>query len=226
VRASREQLFLIFLDQGTPLSRHGLKYYLEKFFGKQEDFQCLYPALTELLKLDVVEEFDVESEGGVDTALFSHPEHGELKFEDFEVVIGIDEVLHLSRGAISYAIEHTAELTDEAAKLGLSNALQCLISMPIDSTSWTGMPRGFVFSEHTKTQLVNLLEEAANSLEKSGLSNFEIGQGAAFLKSASILANAPEPPRNEIWSLLNKGSAITGLASFFFPIVKFFVGKI
>ena len=224
MKASRTQLFLIFLDQGTPLSRHAIRYQLQKLFGKQEDFECLYPALTELISLDVVEEFDIESEGGVDTALFSHPEHGDLKFDDFEVVIGIDEVLHLSRGAIAYAIEHTAELTDEAAKLGLPNALQSLVSMPIDSTSWTGMPRGFTFSEQTKCQLARLLEEASNALERSGLSNFEIGQGAAFLKSASILANAPEPPRNEIWSLINKGSAIMGLTSFFIPIVKFFAG--
>ncbi|MBS0482701.1 MAG: hypothetical protein JSR96_11230 [Proteobacteria bacterium] len=224
MKASRTQLFLIFLDQGTPLSRHGVRYHLEKLFGKQEDFECLYPSLTELIRMEVIEEFDIETEGGVDSALYSHAEHGELQFDDFEAVFGIDEVLHLSRGAIAYAIEHTAELTDEAAKLGLPNALQSLISMPIDSTSWTGMPKGFVFSEQAKMQLVRLLDEASQALERSGLSNFEIGQGAAFLKSASILANAPEPPRNEIWSLINKGSAITGLASFFIPIVKFLAG--
>lgn len=205
------------------MSHYGIRYQFEKrFHEKNEDFKFLYPALTELVKSSVVEEYDIIHEGGVESALFIHPDHGDMQYTDFELVDGVDEVLHLGPGAIKFALEHASQLTDLSVEGGFDKALKTLTSLPIDSTAWTGLPKGFVFTERTKEQLIKLLDEAANALSSSNLTNFQIGQGVAYLRAAKILADAPEPPKNEIWALLQKGSAIASLASFFAPIFGIF----
>jgi hypothetical protein len=213
-------LFLLFLQEAEPLARPALRYRWEKKFGEQADYEFLYPALTELIRLDVVAEFDLEFAGVMDGASATHKEHGEIELADLTSYFGLDELLCLSRAAPAYAMEHVGALTREAGDLGLDKALATLLAMPIDSTAWTGLPRGFVFTEQTRQQLISMLEQADAALSRSGLSNFEVGQGSGLLKAALALAGTPEPPKSDIWSILNKGAAIASLASFFAPLLK------
>ena len=204
------------------MARPMIRHRWQKHFGEQDDYDFLFPALTELIKMDVLSEFDLEYSGVIDDAIATHKEFGGIDMSDVSSYIGMDELVTLSRGAATYAMSHAQELTDEATNLGFDRALRSLTAMPIDSTAWTGLPRGFVFTEKTRCQLVDLLEKADAALVSSSLSNFEIGQGSGFLRAALLLANVPEPPQDDIWSILNKGAAIASLASFFAPLLKFF----
>ena len=220
--ATRHQLFLLFHQEAEPMTRPALRYRWEKKFGDQADYKFLYPALTELICFDVIAEFDLEFAGVMDSASATHKEHGDIDLADLTSYFGMDELLCLSRAAPAYAMEHAAALTRQAGDLGLDKALATLLTMPINSTAWTGLPRGFVFTEQTRQQLIFMLEQADAALSRSGLSNFEVGQGSGFLKAALALANTPEPPKSDIWSILNKGAAVASLASFFVPLLKLF----
>ena len=225
MKATKYQIFLVFINEGDPQSYYGLRHHLKKYFKLDvDDPQVIHPALGQLESAEAIAEFDVESEGGVDSALFSHPDHGDMNFSEFESVIGIESVYHLGRGAVAFAIENLAELTHLSAENGCDRALRALTSLPIDSTAWTGAPRGFVFTNESKLQIRNLVIEAQDSVSRSKVSNFETGQALAYLRCVEILLDAPDPPKDEIWKLLNKGSILSSISSIFITIMQAFKG--
>lgn len=206
------------------MTRGRIRYRWEKKFEKKNDFQFLYPSLTELLKMDVLAEFDVEDTGVLLNGSATHGEHGDIDFTDLQMISGLDELLGLSAGAPAFIMENVGSLTQDAIEMGMDKALAKLKAMPIDSTAWTGLPRGFVFTEEIKDKMLSLLDQSIESLSNSQLSNFEIGQGVGLLKAVRELADTPEPPKNDIWSILNKGSVIASLAGFFMPILGLLKG--
>ncbi|HKY53346.1 MAG TPA: hypothetical protein VJM08_03530 [Anaerolineales bacterium] len=219
MKATKNQLLLIFLQDSEPMTRMMLRSRWQKKFGEQPDFKFLYPSLTELIDLDVILEFDIEDSGAIEWGSATHKEYGEIEFTDMNSYSGLDELLSLSSGAPAYVMENAAALTKEAADLGMGDALKKLKAMPIDSTAWTGRSRGFAFNEQTKKQMVTLLDQSIDSLSQSNLRNHEISQGLGLLKAVRILAETPDPPKEDIWSLLNKGAVIATIAGFFVPII-------
>ena len=76
------------------MTRSRLRALWNKHFEEQENFEFLSPALSELIKLEVIDEFDIEFSGVLDDASGSHSEHGDIDLFDVDGYSGLDELLH------------------------------------------------------------------------------------------------------------------------------------
>ena len=104
------------------MTRPFLKYRFKQRFGEQDEPDYLYPSLSELIKLDVIAEYDIEFSGAIDGASATHKAHGDIDLSDISNYIGLDELLNLGRNSSSYAMENIGALTKEAADFGFDSA--------------------------------------------------------------------------------------------------------
>ncbi|HYI46859.1 MAG TPA: hypothetical protein VEX35_00185 [Allosphingosinicella sp.] len=92
----------------------------------------------------------------------------------------------------------------------------------IDSSTWTGLPPGFVLSDQKRESLVVMLQDAEVALDSLGAGNSEKAMARAYIVAARTLADAPEPPVDIIWELINRASSLAGIASLFVSIIALF----
>lgn len=221
MRASKNQIVLLFLQDPDPISITQLGYRWEKLFGEQNRKGFLNPALRELVSEEVLGEFDIEFSGAFDFASADHNSHGEIDLSELQNFFNLTELLGLSKGAVKFVYENALALADEAKRLGLDEALKTIMKLPVDSSAWTGATKGFRFTDENRLDLLKMLSDAELALDRSSLTNSEIGQGKGLIKAAIVLLNVPDPPEQDIWSILNRGATIATLASFFIGIVKY-----
>ena len=93
----------------------------------------------------------------------------------------------------------------------------------IDSSAWTGLPSSFVLTEQKRETLAAMLQEADLALDFVGASNQEKAMARAYIVAAKTLANAPEPPADLIWELINRANQISGVAALLVSIIGLFV---
>lgn len=93
----------------------------------------------------------------------------------------------------------------------------------VDSSTWTGLPSDFELSEEKRTTLVAYLQEAESKLDSLGISNEAKAQARAYIIAAKVLADAPEPPSDVIWELVQRANSIAGIASLFVSVIGLFV---
>lgn len=93
----------------------------------------------------------------------------------------------------------------------------------IESSSWTGLPSDFVLSEEKRTRLVACLQDAETQLDHIGAGNAEKAQARAYIVAAKALADAPDPPADLIWELIQRANSIAGIAALFVSIIALFV---
>ena len=96
-------------------------------------------------------------------------------------------------------------------------------SSNIQSATWTGLPSDFALSEEKRTRLVTCLQQAEAGLDFLGIGNQQKAQVRAYIVAAKALADAPEPPVELIWELIQRANAIAGIASLFVSIIALFV---
>lgn len=87
----------------------------------------------------------------------------------------------------------------------------------IDSATWTGL-RNIRISEANRERLKSAIGQSREILEIQLLSNEQKAQALAFLRAAEELADAPEPPSDLIWELINRAGAICGILGLFLTI--------
>lgn len=92
----------------------------------------------------------------------------------------------------------------------------------VDSYTWTGIPSDFVLGEERKSELSTLLDKAERDLDVIGIANSEKAMARAYIVAAKVLADAPEPPADIIWSLIGRANNISGIASLFVSIIALF----
>jgi hypothetical protein len=92
----------------------------------------------------------------------------------------------------------------------------------VDSSQWTGLPSSFVLSEEKRARLVACLQSAEADLDKLGAGNHEKAQARAYIVAARALAEAPDPPTELIWQLIQRANSIAGIASLFVSVVALF----
>lgn len=92
----------------------------------------------------------------------------------------------------------------------------------IESKSWTGLPSAFELSEERRESLTKLLIDAELALDAAGVGNMEKSMARAYIIAAKTLAEAPDPPVDLIWELVNRASALAGIASLFVSILALF----
>jgi len=97
----------------------------------------------------------------------------------------------------------------------LSDSIDGEIVQKIDSTSWTGLSQ-VVVGSHNSNVITSLIDAALEQLDSSD--NSDVAQARTLLLAARDLAEAPEPPSDIIWELIQRAGAIVGLLDIFFRI--------
>jgi hypothetical protein len=92
----------------------------------------------------------------------------------------------------------------------------------LESPDWLELPPSFRLSQAKQDELLNLLGEAELSLDTLKMPNAEKAMARAYLVAAKTLADAPEPPIDIIWELLNRANQISGIAALLISIFGLF----
>ena len=93
----------------------------------------------------------------------------------------------------------------------------------VESTLWTGLPKEGVLSEQSVLRLKAALTIVEDAVLKSDATNEEKSQARSYIIAMSVLADAPEPPADLIWELVNRANQLSGIASLFVSIFTLFV---
>ena len=84
-------------------------------------------------------------------------------------------------------------------------------TITIDSSSWTGLrAKGVTVSN--RARIKEAIGEARTLFEQRQLSNEQKVQALVLLRAAEELVNAPEPPSDIVWELINRAAAVCGIA--------------
>ncbi|TGX56112.1 hypothetical protein E5A73_03145 [Sphingomonas gei] len=84
-----------------------------------------------------------------------------------------------------------------------------------DSSSWTGLSRVRVTHRNAKV-ISRLIDAALGELATDG--NSATAQARTFLLAARDLTDAPDPPSDIIWDLIQRAGAVVGLLDIFLRI--------
>lgn len=103
-------------------------------------------------------------------------------------------------------VHHTAESDDQAYEGGRA--------VSVDSASWTGL-REFTVNSNNREKVRFGIGEARASLEGESLTNEQKSQAISLLNAAEELLDAPTPPSDIIWELVERAGAIAGIAGLF-----------
>jgi hypothetical protein len=97
-----------------------------------------------------------------------------------------------------------------------------LPDLTTDSSTWTGVEKHLEWTHDKSLKLVVLLDEASVGLSKLSLSNSERSQIFAYLSSIRALAEAPDPPLDLVWTLVDRTNKLAGIAGLFISILSLF----
>lgn len=95
-------------------------------------------------------------------------------------------------------------------------------SNAVQSAEWTGLPTTFQLTDERRQRLVTLLEDAESSLDALGVGNSEKAMARAYIIATRALAEAPDPPVDLIWELIDRANSIAGVASLFVSLIALF----
>jgi hypothetical protein len=93
----------------------------------------------------------------------------------------------------------------------------------VDSSSWTGLPRAGILTDEAADRLKIVLRNVDHAVARASCSNEERAQARAYVLAIQALAEAPEPPADLIWQLVQRANSIAGIASFFVALMALFV---
>lgn len=91
-----------------------------------------------------------------------------------------------------------------------------------DSSTWTGLPRAFILAPEQQVALVSELDVAERQLGMLGLGQEVAAQARAYIVAARVLAEAPEPASDLIWTMLGRLNNIAGVASLLVGMIALF----
>ena len=112
------------------------------------------------------------------------------------------------------------EEMERDANWGLPQAAQSPEQPVVSSSAWTGR---VTLPEKNRERLVIALRAAEGELDALGAGNAEKAQARAYLVAAAALAEAPDPPADIIWDLIQRANNIAGIAALLVSIVGLFV---
>jgi hypothetical protein len=92
----------------------------------------------------------------------------------------------------------------------------------VRSEKWTGLPRQGILSPKATERLKTALRSVDDAVAKASCSNEERAQARAYALAIHALADAPEPPADLIWTLIQRANSIAGIAALFISLVALF----
>lgn len=192
--------------------------YKRKYVNSDEELDRFKAVVYRLTKDDVLTDFDTEFEIA-DQLSVEHAEHGHLDLTDINF-IGFDELVAIGPRFVERVRFRCSEIMEQAAAAGLSNAMNVLKQLPIESWKWTGLSTNFVFDAAAQSRVVKLLKQADDEIKITN--NYDGAQAKAFIKAALILAESPQPQPDLVWEIIQRVSAIVGLLSGIETLISIF----
>ena len=95
-----------------------------------------------------------------------------------------------------------------------------LSTQPIDSSRWSGLPTATEITEARREKLAKITDQAISDLELIGAGNDEKSQARSYLIALHALSEAPAPPSDLIWKIIERGMALVGVCEIFYKIAK------
>ena len=93
----------------------------------------------------------------------------------------------------------------------------------IDSRKWTGFPANFQLTPDKQKALAKELDLAELALANPEITQELQAQGRAYIIAIRALADAPDPPTDLIWEMVNRANSLAGIASLFVSILGLFL---
>jgi len=94
--------------------------------------------------------------------------------------------------------------------------------VPVDSSSWTGLPANFQLSETKRASIVRALDLLEDELPTSTASQHDQAQARAYVIAARALLEAPDPEPELAWQLIGRANNLAGIASLLVSIIGLF----
>ncbi|WP_141395752.1 hypothetical protein [Sphingomonas spermidinifaciens] len=207
----KARLLAMLLEQDSFFTDFGLKRDFEQAFGEPNS-QEYSTTLAALKANDTIIAFDVEADG-LDGVILDHPDHGQIDLKECSPIT-VDTFFAIGP---SFAVEMHQDLysvSEAAADGGLSEALRLIKLLPIDSSKWTGEHRALRFTPQVQSKLLLILERARAEVAQLQLSNAEAARVAAYVESAQLLAELPDPEPDLIRLLVQRILLIVGVVGF------------
>jgi hypothetical protein len=109
----------------------------------------------------------------------------------------------------------STEVTDASA----DEEGEDITAAPISSSAWTGA----TVSVSNAILLVERLRLVERAIDELDISNADKAQARAYVVAMLALADAPDPPADLLWELVQRASQIAGIAALLISIVALFV---
>lgn len=90
------------------------------------------------------------------------------------------------------------------------------------ATEGNNNPTRLTIDEGMRERIVDEVAKIHVAIEGTSVGNVEKAQARALLRAIEALADAPEPPGDLIWELLQRANNISGIASLFVSIIALF----
>lgn len=103
-----------------------------------------------------------------------------------------------------------------------SSALVANPKLGIDSTLWTGLPKFGVLTEEGAERLRASLAIVEDAVGKSNATNEEKSQARSYIIAIQALSEAPNPPADLIWEIVQRANNLSGIAALFLTIFSLF----
>jgi hypothetical protein len=219
VTVRKSRLLAVLMEQDSYFTEYGLRRDYQQNFGKVDEAE-FKKLVSQLQGNDTLITFDLE-EDGMDGILIDHNEHGQLASGDY-TIIGAETYLSIGPAFPVALNQDLAAVAEAAAEAGLSETLRLISLLPVDSSGWTGLPKGFRFTPEVQARVINILEMARAQISTMELSNAECAKASAYIDCALTLTQLPEPEPDLIALLVKRLLIVVGAIGFFADLKEIF----
>ncbi len=211
--STKARLLAALLEQDSFFTEYGLNRDFEQAFGRSgvqvEEFKAAFRSLESNGSLVA---FNLESDG-LDGVVLDHDDHGPISGQDFSVLSA--EIYYALGSAFPVELQdNLSEVSEAAIDGGFSEAIRLLKMLPVDSSRWTGMSPVLRFSPVVQSKTIEILQRARSSVSNLSLTNSEAAKVAAYIDSALLLADLPDPEPDLVRIMVKRIALIVGMIGF------------
>jgi len=209
----RARLLAALLEQDSFFTEYGLKRDFEQAFGvngvQADEFKAAFRSLESNGSLVA---FNLESDG-LDGVVLDHHDHGPISGQDFSVLSA--EIYYALGSAFPVELQdNLSEVSEAAIDGGFSEAIRLIKMLPVDSSRWTGMSPVLRLSPVVQSKTIEILQRARSSVLQLSLTNSEAAKVAAYIDSALLLADLPDPEPDLVRIMVKRIALIVGMIGF------------
>jgi hypothetical protein len=146
----------------------------------------------------------------------------EYLFEGGVMLVHADDMRKQEASQWTDISDMPTEYLNDKNDLDGVTALEKREAIKVDSTSWTGFPKDGLLDQAAATRLQAGLRLVDLEIDKFKGTNEQRSQARAFFVALQAFSEAPEPPADLIWQIVDRASQLSGIASLFVSVIALF----